>query len=290
MKLCWTLLCCLVQCCRWQLKRLYSDCQDDATGTTTNSNTKRTPAKPQIVWTLQDASQLPTALALLQALYNVKSIPDIMAELASEDQLQAAVLADMLDLPIMCAAAVQQLQDNYNSPNKLLPAAVVDSFLEFEALPTCLVLLLPHVAAAVLSAANQQSQLLRLLLSVLGDLEEVWEDAALQEALLGLPCQALVLLLSCNALKVMSHHSGTHKPPSMQGLQLYADLDTMVLCSLQSVLHLLHPRVQACATANAEQASGLLNTSMLRGAAQSLPYRWLQKIQCFIQPRHTMTG
>jgi hypothetical protein len=41
-----------------------------------------------------------------------------------------------------------------------------------------------------------------VLLSVFGDLEAVWADAALQEQLLGLPLSSMELLLSCDELKV----------------------------------------------------------------------------------------
>jgi hypothetical protein len=41
-----------------------------------------------------------------------------------------------------------------------------------------------------------------LLLLTLGDLEEVWADAALQETLLALPLSAMAVLLGCTELKV----------------------------------------------------------------------------------------
>jgi hypothetical protein len=43
---------------------------------------------------LQDASELQAALAVLQSLYAVKPLPELLSELSQEQQLQAAVLAD----------------------------------------------------------------------------------------------------------------------------------------------------------------------------------------------------
>jgi len=42
----------------------------------------------------------------------------------------------------------------------------------------------------------------RLLLTALGDLEAVWADPALVDALIGLPVPAMELLLSCDELQV----------------------------------------------------------------------------------------
>jgi hypothetical protein len=70
------------------------------------------------------------------------------------------------------------------------------------------------VAGAQAAAAVRRAGVKRLLLSVLGDLEEVWADAALQEVLLGLPLPAMELLLGCDDLKVRDtaglHYTATY--------------------------------------------------------------------------------
>lgn len=78
-------------------------------------------------------------------------------------------------------------------------------------LPSCL---LPLFSKAVSAGApgnvslpgyhSRPSQLEQLLLSVLGDLEEVWADKQLQQALLELPLAAVALLLDTDKLKVRS--------------------------------------------------------------------------------------
>jgi hypothetical protein len=52
----------------------------------------------------------------------------------------------------------------------------------------------------------EQDDLKRLLLAVLGDLEEVWTDEPLKRALLQLPLCAMVTLMRCDELKVSVCH------------------------------------------------------------------------------------
>lgn len=78
-------------------------------------------------------------------------------------------------------------------------------YLKLQAHPICLLPLLPCLLAACLppdSTAEQKAAVKPVLLSVLGDLEEVWSDTALRNALLQLPLNAMELLLSCDMLKV----------------------------------------------------------------------------------------
>jgi hypothetical protein len=203
------------------------------------------------VLTLQDASQVPAALAVLSALYNVKPLPQLLSELPQEQQLHAALLADMWQTPQVSKAAVEQLVHAASSKGEDgaavgLQAASNRQFLQLQAYPACLLPLFSAVVAAATAAkdwdtkaeaalvaaiaaptqaeagagaaapaagaeveeaqaaaaAERRAGVKHLLLSVLGDLEEVWADAALQEVLLQLPVPAMELLLSCDELKV----------------------------------------------------------------------------------------
>jgi hypothetical protein len=133
---------------------------------------------------LQDASEQQAALAVLQSLYAVKPLPDLLAQLSQEQQLQAAVLADKWQVPNVSSAAAQLLVTAANTPDALAKA-VQQTVLAAAALPEC-----------------PQPLQERVLLSLLGDLEAVWADAGLRDRLLGLPLHAMELLLSCNELKV----------------------------------------------------------------------------------------
>ena len=133
---------------------------------------------------LQDASEQEAALAVLQSLYAVKPLPELLSELSQEQQLQAAVLADKWQVPHVSNAAAQLLTDAAKTPSTLTET-VQQRVLGAEALPGCLQPLLKSV-----------------LLSLLGDLEAVWADAGLQEQLLRLSLPAIELLLSCDELKV----------------------------------------------------------------------------------------
>jgi hypothetical protein len=48
-------------------------------------------------------------MAVLAALYAVKPLPELLSELPQEQQLQAALLADMWQIPKVSTAAVQLL-------------------------------------------------------------------------------------------------------------------------------------------------------------------------------------
>jgi hypothetical protein len=132
---------------------------------------------------LQDASEQQAALAVLQSLYVVKPLPELLSELSQEQQLQAAVLADKWQVPHVSSAAAQLLADASNAGG--LTETVQQRVLSAVALPDCL-----------------QPLLKSLLLSLFGDLEAVWADAGLWDKLLGLSLPAMELLLSCNELKV----------------------------------------------------------------------------------------
>jgi hypothetical protein len=134
---------------------------------------------------LQDASEQHAALAVLQSLYAVKPLPELLSELSQEQQLQAAVLADKWQVPLVSSAAADILAEAASTG--VLEQAVQQHMLSAQALPECL-----------------QPLLKRVLLSLLGDLEAVWTDAGLQEQLLQLPLHSMELLLSCDELKVLT--------------------------------------------------------------------------------------
>jgi hypothetical protein len=159
-----------------------------SSSSSTNISTEQT-TRARLELELQDASEQQAALAVLQSLYAVKPLPELLSELSQEQQLQAAVLADKWQVADVSSAAAQLLVAAANTPDALAEE-VQHRVLAADALPDCLRLLLKSV-----------------LLQLLGDLEAVWADAGLRHRLLGLPLHAMELLLSCDELKVCcSHH------------------------------------------------------------------------------------
>jgi len=84
-------------------------------------------------------------MAVLAALYGV-SVAD---ELSQEQLLQAAVLADMWQVPDVATAAVELLVDAANRPG--LSEAATKAFLDLEVIPNCL---LPLFSAIVSSGGD----------------------------------------------------------------------------------------------------------------------------------------
>jgi len=141
-------------------------------------------SRRQLAITLPDEQQVPAAMAVFAALYGVKTIPELLSELTQEQQLHAAVLADMWQIDAVSTGAVELLKSAAQSSDGLAPATV-KQLLSMPAYPECLVPLVQMV-----------------LLNQLGDVEAVWGDAELQELLLGLPLAAMELLLASDELKV----------------------------------------------------------------------------------------
>jgi hypothetical protein len=152
-----------------------------------SSNQHSLQDRPQLVLTLQDASEQPAAMAVLEALYATKPLPELLSVLMQEQQLQAAVLADMWQVSDVSAAVVDQLIEAAKAGK--LSEAAEQQLLHMPAQPACLQPLLKHV-----------------LLSVFGDLETVWATDSMRLRLLGLPLPAMELLLSCDELKVGAIH------------------------------------------------------------------------------------
>jgi hypothetical protein len=145
---------------------------------------------------LQDASEQQAALAVLQSLYAVKPLPELLSELSQEQQLQAAVLADKWQVPHVSKAAAQLLEGAARDPGALAEA-VQQRMLSAVALPDCLQPLLKIV-----------------LLSLFRDLEAVWADAGLQAQLLRLPLHSMELLLSCYELRVRPGGNQLYSQPN----------------------------------------------------------------------------
>jgi hypothetical protein len=149
---------------------------------------------------LQDASEEAAALTVLQSLYAVEPLGQLLAKLRQEQLLQAAMLADKWQVPDVATAAVSAV------PGDRLSREVLQQFVQLPALPTFLLLLLGPVSKACFrnsgAGAGMAKDAKRLLLSVLGDWEAVLGDAALRTALLALPPATFRRLLSYDDLKV----------------------------------------------------------------------------------------
>jgi hypothetical protein len=184
-----------LQILRWQNERQHeaafgTPTQPAQTTSQSDNSSTSSHGKPQIVLTLGDAEQQPAALAVLQSLYQGKLNPGLLTELAQEQKLHAALLADMWQVPDVGAAAITALSA---AADGQLSEAVTQKLLSMQAVPACL-----------------EHLLRKVLLSVFGDLEAVWADETLQQRLLGLPLHAMKLLLSCDELKVRFAYAQLH--------------------------------------------------------------------------------
>ena len=180
-----------MQILRWQNKRMHDQA---AAGVSTRrrasaskSSTQQSQqdaSRPQLVLTLQDASEQPAAMAVLAVMFGAKTMPDLLSELSQEQQLQAAMLADMWQLPAISTKVAEALTSTHTSQGKL-PGTVTRQLLQLQAVPDCL-----------------RPLLQQLLLSELGNLEQCWAKPDLKQMLLQLPLSSMELLLSCDELKV----------------------------------------------------------------------------------------
>jgi hypothetical protein len=183
--------------------------------------------------TLPDASYEPAAMAVLEGLYLVQPWQVLLADLTPQQQVQAAVLADMWQLPAAKEAAAGVLQTATYSTDQL--SAVLEQLLSLDAQPESLLPVFEHLWQALLSQYSSQSAvpqstlllLEHILLCKYDDLEAVWAPdavgASLQKGLLDLPLYAMELLLASDRLQVNSSlamlHNGecTVKPPASLG-------------------------------------------------------------------------
>ena len=123
-------------------------------------------------------------MAVLAALYGAKPLPELLSELSQEQQLQAAMLADMWQLPAISAQAAAALAQTLSAQGQLSDAATKQLF-SLTAVPDCL-----------------QQLLKKVLLSVLGNLEQCWANETLLDMLFSLPLSSMEVLLACSELKV----------------------------------------------------------------------------------------
>lgn len=173
--------------------------------------------KPRITLTIDSAEHLPVAEAVIAALYGVK---DCLADLQHEQLLQALVIADMIDLQEV-ADQILEILDSASKSEQGLSAAALNFLADLSAWPACLHQLLPSTLSHAASwpvvsgteaptdvkavvAADKDGIVQRILLAVFGDLQAVWQNAALAGTLMQLPLPAMQLLLSSDKLQVPS--------------------------------------------------------------------------------------
>ena len=151
----------------------------------TAGSTPQPKQQPEVTITLPDKSFYPAAVAVLEGLYHIKPWPELLGGLIPQQQVQAAVLADMWGLKVASKAAVAALQSAIGCTDTV--SAVLDELLSLRDMPSCLLPVFEQI-----------------LLSKYGDLEAVWapDGASLQESLLALPLFSMELLLASNKLKV----------------------------------------------------------------------------------------
>jgi hypothetical protein len=193
--------CPILQALRWATQPQGSSQPGSATATPGST----TQAKRQVHITLPDASYEPAAMAVLAGLYQVKPLAELLADLTLQQQVQAAVLADMWQLPAASAVAVAALQKVLDNPQTSLTTSY-SNYQEFASRVSAVLEQLLRLAAV----PDSLLPVLELaLLANYGDLEAVWNPMAagihawgLQEPLLRLPLQWMSVLLSSDKLKV----------------------------------------------------------------------------------------
>lgn len=179
--------------------------------------------RPTLTVTLQNDSQLPAALAVLEALYGGRPVQDLLSSLSLQQQMYAAVLADMWQLESVSSAAMQTLQAalaHAKSPGLLQSA--MQAVFSLPSLPACLMPVIRNIIAHACSSKlmyqhadtnsgrMHRSSLQQLLLYMLGDLEAVWHSSTLTEMLLELPAAAMKLLLTSDDLMVRASSAFTY--------------------------------------------------------------------------------
>jgi hypothetical protein len=124
-------------------------------------------------------------MAVLAGLYQVKPLPELLADLNPQQQVQAADLADRWEMPATHKVTVEVLNATTGTADRL--SAVLEGVLSLEGVQETMVPLFE-----------------RALLSKYGNLEAVWApgNASLQDSLLALPLSAMELLLASDKLKV----------------------------------------------------------------------------------------
>jgi hypothetical protein len=153
------------------------------TSNSTDSSSMHQARRDRLELELEDQSWQVAALVVLQSLYAVKPLPELLSDLSQEQQLQAAVLADKWLVPHVTTIAGQLLSDAVSTADGLADA-VQQRILQGPPLPDSL------------------QPLVKYVLSPLCDLEAAWADARLRDQLLALSLPVMELLLSSPELKV----------------------------------------------------------------------------------------
>jgi hypothetical protein len=126
--------------------------------------------------------------------------------LSQQQLVQVVVYGDRLQVEAATKAAMQRLEAAQRSTAGL-EAGTVQALVALPAWPACLAPLLPAVARTATYSSGElsqeQQQVQRVLVAVLGNLEEVWGHE-LRDRLLALPLPALQLLLASDQLQVES--------------------------------------------------------------------------------------
>jgi hypothetical protein len=236
--------------------------------------------RPTLTVTLQNDSQLPAALAVLKALYGGKPVQDLLAGLSLQQQMHAAVLADMWQLQAVSDAATETLQAALTHlKSAAFLQAAMQEVLSLPSLPACLMpciqkmirqacdsKLMYHLADTDSGRAHRAS-LQQLLLHMLGDLEAVWHSSTLTEMLLELPAAAMKLLLASDDLMVRASSATNYNCQVMYGTTTFIGSQPESGC-LTVVAHTTgldfetyhNPNSKEYCTLSAHSASKVLHT------------------------------
>eukprot|EP00775_Hariotina_reticulata_P004596 gene4596-4850_t len=145
--------------------------------------------------------QLDAARCMFALIYQVPDTHDhSMGRLNQAGLLHLALLAEEFGLPDITSSAVESLE------NCKFDADLIAAFWSLPAWPDVLLPLMPSLVKRKMNSqdGDPQEAVQRLVVHVLGDLEEVWTaaDDAKRRLLLHLPMAALKLLLESKQLKV----------------------------------------------------------------------------------------
>jgi hypothetical protein len=182
---------------------------------------------------------------------------ELFREVPQQDLVSAVVYGDQLAIPRAVQLGMQLLQEAAAAGQASLTQACCRALAALPSWPTCMLPLLPAVAAQVdpQCAAEQQQVIQGALVSALGDLEAVWVDKQLRELLMALPLPAVELLLSSDHLRVVSEDTVLYTAlryvehiDSIQGREAAKEaLSKCIRCVQLSSYHLLaHTQANQC--------------------------------------------
>lgn len=160
--------------------------------------------RPVFRVTLDSPEHEAAVLGVLAAMYGATEHLDALPQ---QQLVQVVVYGDRLQVEAATKAAMQRLEAAQRSTAGLR-AGTVQALVALPAWPACLLPLLPAVARKATYSTDElsqeQQQVQRALVAVLGNLEEVLADGELRLKLQNLPLPALQLLLASDQLQVES--------------------------------------------------------------------------------------